>query len=79
MLENASDQVQQMPLADDMALIRAEIMSPFNRWVTGQEIGHEPAPRECAEHYMEHGGVEEHRRHYRIRPPDIVEADQIAA
>ena len=34
-----------------------EALSPFNRWVAGINLGHEPNVRECVWWYMEHGGA----------------------
>ncbi|HCB35082.1 MAG: hypothetical protein A2W52_03595 [Candidatus Taylorbacteria bacterium RIFCSPHIGHO2_02_49_25] len=34
----------------------AEILGPFNKWVTGEEVGHSPSSEECFEHWRKNGG-----------------------
>ena len=40
----------------------AEILSPFNKWVTGKDVGHNPSSCECFDHWRFGGGS------FRIRP-----------
>ncbi|TSC67724.1 MAG: hypothetical protein G01um101472_333 [Parcubacteria group bacterium Gr01-1014_72] len=37
----------------------AEALSPFNKWVTGEEVHHDPTPFECVEHFIQNGGLDE--------------------
>jgi hypothetical protein len=41
-----------------------EIKSAFNRWVTGEEVGHSPDDNEAALHYINHGGAEHFAEEY---------------
>lgn len=44
----------------------ADMLSPFNLWVTGIAIGHQPSADEAAEHYERCGGSD-HFRETHIR------------
>lgn len=35
-----------------------QIRGPFNRWVTGKKVGHDPTISECVENYFTNGGPE---------------------
>ena len=61
-----------LPLKEDMRLMVEEILSPFNRWVTGQEIGHEPNHNECVLHFIDYGGVERFRQEHHIQEVSVV-------
>lgn|GEM_PF-1829573 len=37
-------------------MLREEINSPFNEWVTGESVGHTPAFEEKLIHFEAHGG-----------------------
>lgn len=43
-----------------------EIKSPFNRWVTGEKVGHDPSHNELAENYIQSGGAQRFSLHYAI-------------
>jgi len=47
-----------------------EMQSPFNQWVTGEEVGHEPSHNELAEHYIKHGGAAAFRKKWQERDND---------
>ena len=36
----------------------------FNRWTTGEELGHEPSPEECWQHHQEKVRAGEMRHHW---------------
>ena len=40
----------------------AEFLGDFNKWVTGEAVGHDPTPEECFWHYYHNGGPEAYRR-----------------
>ena len=35
-----------------------EILSPFNRWITGIKVDHQPSDEECAYYYIRDGGAD---------------------
>lgn len=47
-----------------------EALGPFNRWVTGVNLGHEPSPEECLLWYIDHDGPQD----YTARHPESKEA-----
>lgn len=44
----------------------AEITSPFNKWVTGEKVGHDPTHNELAENYIESGAAARFAERYEI-------------
>jgi len=44
----------------------AEILGPFNTWVTGVAVGHEPTSHECFRHWLRHGGLKRFRRTHKV-------------
>ena len=41
-----------------------KILSPFNRWVTGEKVGHNPTDNELAMNFIECGGAEAHENEH---------------
>jgi hypothetical protein len=46
----------------------AEILSQFNRWVTGQKVGHDPTRNELSTNYVETGGAKRFAEENEIDP-----------
>ncbi|MDP3996175.1 MAG: hypothetical protein Q8P86_00585 [bacterium] len=44
-----------VPLPVFLQIQKHEMESPFNEWVTGEEVNHEPTNNELASHYISSG------------------------
>lgn len=53
-----------------VALQKDKILSPFNKWVTGEKVGRTPTSEELAFNYIESGGAADHEKEYgpRLKP-----------
>ncbi len=58
-------------LADHLDQQIEEIKSPFNLWVTGEEVGHEPTISEAAIHYIKCGGASDFARRRQSSQPSL--------
>lgn len=45
-----------------------EMNSPFNKWVTGEKVGHDPTRSELADNYVETGGARRFSEENEIDP-----------
>lgn len=55
---NAKDESLKDPAFETyMEEQQKEILSPFNRYVTGEKVGRDPTDEELAMHYIENGGA----------------------
>lgn len=43
-----------------------EMLSPFNRWITGEKVGHNPDYNELAEYYVRSGGARDFSDRFQI-------------
>lgn len=67
LLMNTPQNVIVHPTASDRINTEvSEILGPFNQWVTGEEVGHEPSPLDCFRHWVRHGGLKRFRRGHHI-------------
>ncbi|MEK7477862.1 MAG: hypothetical protein AAB645_00640 [Patescibacteria group bacterium] len=48
-----------MPLKTRLAIQLNEIFSPFNKWVTGEKVEHNPTPAELSDNYIKSGRAAE--------------------
>jgi hypothetical protein len=66
-----------MTLSDSLVKRRkeeqlTEALGPFNRWIAGVNLGHDPSPRECVWWWLEHDGpLDFEKRH----PANDTQAD----
>ena len=48
-----------------------EVNSPFNAWVTGEEVGHEPTWEEKLMHFIMRGGLADYRKRFFQKHPEL--------
>lgn len=67
---NTSNQKRTLTLEEYNRRAMSEIGSDDNRWYAGQALQHSPSNLECAEHFINSGGLQHLHEQYQIKPPE---------